>query len=103
MPLPSGLAFPSAAVLATVERVPEPRIGEVVCRHEGSRLTQPLGRLARGDAHGGYAGGDGGGDARYRVLESEGLFGRNVQFLQRRFVGRRVRLYRLHLVGEYDR
>src|SRR5215211_4512806 len=80
----------------------EPRVGEVLCRHKCPCSEELFGVLAGGDAYGRDTGGDRRGDPRDRVLEGEGHFGRDANFLQCGSVGGWIRLYGFHFVGEHD-
>src|SRR5215218_3970632 len=85
------------------DQSPELQVGEVLRRHESSRCEESFGGLTGGDSHGRDTGGDGGRNARDRVLEGKGLFGRDPGLPKCGLVGGGVRLYCLHLVGEHDR
>src|SRR5918994_2720841 len=80
----------------------ELRVGEVLCRSEGPCSEESFRVLARGDAYRRDARGDGGGDARDRVLEGQCSFSRDAGFLQGGSVGCWIWLYSLDFVGEHD-
>src|SRR5215208_579719 len=80
----------------------KPRVGEVLCRQKSPCSEELFGVLAGGDAYGRDASGDGGGDARDRVLEGHCSFGWDADFLQGGPVGCWIWLDSLDFVCEHD-
>src|SRR5215211_5254103 len=80
----------------------ELRVGEVLCRHEGTCPEKPVGVLTGGDAYGRDTRGNGGGDARDRVFEGESFLGRDVRLPKGGPVGGWIWLHSLDLIGEHD-